>query len=112
MNRFGNVSLVCQRRTNRNICSNVIQCSGLINRCCGDSDHDIEAIWFIRRRRHCAILANSRSRYPGRFRTAVFVRAFDLGRPHAEAVIAGAVLGLAVLDLEQILFNPGHTRQP
>lgn len=86
-------------RINRTICSNMMQWCDLIKRVCGQFRHGTEAISFPRRVGHCAILAISRLRYPGRFRTAVVVRAFDFRGPHAKAAISGAVLGLAVLDL-------------
>lgn len=47
LERFWQRFPVCQRRSSRTMCSNIIQCSGPINRFRRDSDHHVEAIWFI-----------------------------------------------------------------
>ena len=66
----------------------MMQSRDLINSVSGDTDGDTAPYWLSRG-----------SLVPGRFATAVFVRALDLRGPHAKAAISGAVLGLSVLDL-------------
>lgn len=62
-------------------------------------DDGIEAICFAAVGATAPYCLSRGSLVPGRFGTTIHVRALDLGRPHAKAIIAGAVLGLAVLDV-------------
>ena len=98
LNLSGNVSPFLQRHTTANSASILITITAIstdIRRL----DKKREA---IRRREANPRLCDidySRVTASRTFGPAIEVRAFELSGPHAETVVAGAVLGLAVLDL-------------